>query len=310
MQDVPTQATIAELIGQRTGPLLSFEYFPPRSAEEEQVFWRTVAALSSWQPDFVSVTYGANGSTRERTITATEKLAAASGPVTVGHLTCVSQSTDDIVGALEGYRRAGINNILAVRGDMPEGPQQPWEPHPTGLENATQLVRLVKEHGDFCVGVAAFPNPHQPGNDPDLDARLVVAKAEAGADYAITQLFFEAERYFELVERVRALGSDIPIIPGVMPLTVITQIERFAQLSGCALPSDFVSQLREVADDRDEVRRRGLARALRLCEQLVEAGAPGLQFFTQNRAKATREVLAKLPCYQSRQAHSSVGSPG
>src|SRR5690606_30061393 len=184
---------------------------------------------------FVSVTYGANGSTRDRTVEATRALAER-GTVTVGHLTCVSQSRDDTARTLAAFEEVGVRNILAIRGDMPGGPTVPWEQHPEGIGTATELVEFIRDRGDFCVGVAAFPNVHQPDNDPELDARIVVEKAKAGAEYAVTQLFFEAHRYAELVDRVRSRGCDIPIIPGIMPLTVITQIERFAALADCELP--------------------------------------------------------------------------
>ena len=220
-------------------------------------------------------------------------LGAAQHATVVGHLTCVSQSTDDLLRTLDAFADAGVRDILAIRGDMPGGPQQPWEQHPEGLGNATELVQLIKGHGDFCVGVAAFPNVHQPDNDPELDARIVVEKAAAGADYAITQLFFESHRYVELVNRVRDRGSQIPIIPGIAPLTVITQIERFASLADCPLPEDFVAALR-AARNPAEVRSIGLSRAINLCRELLAAGAPGLQFFTQNRWKATSEVLEAI----------------
>ena len=285
--------SVADLLGSVSSPLLSFEFFPPRSEEERPRFDTSVARLAAYRPAFLSVTYGASGSTRDRTVAATAALAASQQATVVGHLTCVSQTRDDLTRTLDAFSAAGVRDILAIRGDMPGGPQQPWQQHPEGLGNATELVRFIKDHGDFCVGVAAFPNVHQPDNDPELDARLVVAKAEAGAQYAITQLFFEANRYVELVERVRARGCDIPIIPGIAPLTVITQIERFAALADCALPQDFVTELR-AAKDPAEVRRIGLGRAIDLCRELIAHGAPGLQFFTQNRWQATSEVLEAL----------------
>ena len=285
--------TVAELLRDTTSPTLSFEFFPPRSPEEQPRFDTSVAKLSRFHPAFLSVTYGASGSTRDRTVAATAALGAAQHATVVGHLTCVSQSTDDLLRTLDAFAEAGVRDILAIRGDMPGGPQQPWEQHPEGLGNATELVQLIKGHGDFCVGVAAFPNVHQPDNDPELDARIVVEKAAAGADYAITQLFFESHRYVELVNRVRDRGSQIPIIPGIAPLTVITQIERFASLADCPLPEDFVAALR-AARNPAEVRSIGLSRAINLCRELLAAGAPGLQFSTQNRWKATSEVLEAI----------------
>ncbi|MEO7587300.1 MAG: methylenetetrahydrofolate reductase [Arachnia sp.] len=306
-EPTPT-ASIADLLATATEPLLSYEFFPPRSTDEEPRFFNAVDRLERFSPDFVSVTYGASGSTRERTIDASRTLSSR-GDVTVGHLTCVSQSRRDTTEALEAYRASGITNILAIRGDMPNGPTQAWEQHPEGLGTATELVEFIRDSGDFCVGVAAFPNVHQPDNDPELDARLVVEKARAGAEYAITQLFFESARWVELVERVRARGCDIPIIPGIMPLTVITQIERFAALADCELPADFVAQLR-AADNPAEVRRIGLERAETMCHELLEAGAPGLQFFTQNRWQATSEVISRLPLSRSRPPRTSAASHG
>lgn len=285
--------SVADLLAGASSPLLSFEFFPPRSAEEQPRFDTSVERLVAFSPAFLSVTYGASGSTRDRTVAATASLAARGQATVVGHLTCVSQTRDDLLRTLDAFAAAGVRDILAIRGDMPGGPQQPWRQHPEGLRNATELVRLIKGHGDFCVGVAAFPNVHQPDNDPELDARIVVEKARAGAQYAITQLFFESHRYVELVARVRERGCDIPIIPGIAPLTVITQIERFAALADCPLPEDLVAELR-AAKDPAEVRRIGIGRAIDLCRDLLAAGAPGLQFFTQNRWQATSEVLRAL----------------
>ncbi len=281
---------MADLLSQADRPLYSFEFFPPRSEEEEGMLLRSVSALAPLGPDFVSVTYGATGSRRDRTIHATREIAKFGNPMTVGHLTCVDQSKADIAEALNAYAEVGVNNILAVRGDMPGGGQ--WRAHPDGLKNATELVEFVKSEGDFCVGVAAFTSPHPDSRDADLDARILIDKEEAGADYAITQLFFEPREYFAMVERIRALGSEIPIIAGIMPLTVISQIERFEDLSGQPLPQDFVARLR--AADPAEVRGLGLAHAVQMCRELIDGGAPGLQFFTQNRSKATREVLAEV----------------
>lgn len=283
-------STVGELLEHADRPLYSFEFFPPRTAEEEPVLLRAVEALAPLKPDFVSVTYGATGSRRDRTIHATRRIAEIGNPMTVGHLTCVAQSRADIAAALHEYAEAGVRNILAVRGDMPGG--GPWEPHRDGLRNATELVEFVKGEGDFCVGVAAFVQPHPDSNDLDLDARILLEKVEAGAEFAITQLFFETKDYFDLVERVRGRGCDVPIIAGLMPLTVITQIERFQALSGQPLPQSFVDRLR--AAPPEEVRAVGLQHTVDMCNELIDGGAAGLQFFTQNRSKATREVLAQV----------------
>ena len=286
--------TIADLLAERRRPTFSFEFFPPKSPQDAERLWQAIDRLVPLEPDFVSVTYGANGGSRHRTLAITERLAQESSLRVMGHLTCASQSSDELVRAIEDYRSAGVHHVLAVRGDMPGGPTEPWVPHPQGLANATELVRLVKQTGDFCVGVAAFPDPHPQTQDPDLDARLLVAKAEAGAQLAITQLFFRATSYTAMVERVRALGCDVPILAGIMPITQIGQIRRFADFSGAELPAEVTSRIEEVADDPQAVREAGVEIATELSLEVLRAGAPGLHFFTQNRSTATRQILARV----------------
>jgi methylenetetrahydrofolate reductase (NADPH) len=289
----PRTPTIAELLESGGRPLFSFEFFPPKDEVQQRQLWQAVRELESLGPDFVSVTYGASGSTRDRTIRATEAIAQHTTLRSVAHLTCASQSRDQLRRVIGSYAAAGIRHILAIRGDMPGGPRVPWERHPEGLANATELVAMVRELGDFCVGVAAFPEPHPERNDRDLDARILVDKAKAGASYAITQLFFTAEDYFALVRRVRSLGCEIPIIPGIMPITNVAQVTRFAELSGAALPESVTARI-AAADGAEQVRQVGIAIATELCEALLAGGAPGLHFFTQNRSRATREIYANL----------------
>ncbi len=183
---------------------------------------------------------------------------------------------------------------MAIRGDMPGGPTVPWVRHDEGLNNATELVAMVRELGNFCVGVAAFPDLHPERHDADLDARVLVEKARAGAGFAITQLFFTANRYFELVDRVRSLGCDLPIIPGIMPVTRLSQIQRFADLSGADLPATVVDRLNAVGTDDAAVRQVGIDLATELSENLMAGGAPGLHFITMNRSLATREIFARI----------------
>ena len=291
--------TIADLLATSERPLVSFEMFPAKDEVQQRQLWQTIRELESLGPDFVSVTYGASGSTRDRTILATEAIARHTTLRAMAHLTCASQSRDQLRQVIGSYAAAGIRHILAIRGDMPGGPTVPWERHPEGLNNATQLVALVRQLGDFCVGVAAFPDLHPERRDPDLDARVLVAKAEAGASFAITQLFFTSRNYFDLVARVRALGCDLPIIPGIMPVTKISQITRFAELSGAALPKRVTDRL-EAAADEEQVRRVGVDVATELSEELLAGGAPGLHFITMNRSRATREIYARLPQAQRR----------
>ena len=290
----PRTPTVAELLASTTRPLFSFELFPPRDEAGSRQLWQTVRELEALGADFVSVTYGASGSTRERTIGATEQIARNTTLRTVAHLTCASQSREQLRRVVGSYAAAGVRHVLAIRGDMPGGPREPWVRHPDGLDTATELVALVRELGDFCVGVGAFPDPHPSSLDADLDARILVDKARAGASYAITQLFFRPADYFALVARVRALGCDLPIIPGIMPITNVTQVARFAELSGAALPDEVVERVEAVAGDPDAVREVGTVIGTELSHALLDGGAPGLHFYTQNRSRATREIYANL----------------
>ncbi|MET0692764.1 MAG: methylenetetrahydrofolate reductase [NAD(P)H] [Propionibacteriaceae bacterium] len=287
-------ATIAQLLAAGSRPLFSFELFPAKDEVQQRQLWQTVRELEALGPDFVSVTYGANGSSRDRTIRATEAIALNTTLRSMAHLTCASQSKEQLRRVIGSYAAAGIRHILAIRGDMPGGPTVPWERHPEGLANATELVSLVRSLGDFCIGVAAFPDIHPERHDADLDARILVAKARAGADFAITQLFFRPQHYFDLVQRVRDLGCDLPIIPGIMPVTQFAQIKRFAELSGAELPRDVVERVTAVADDKQQVRAVGIELATELSQELLAGGAPGLHFITMNRSLATREIYAKL----------------
>lgn len=271
----------------------SFEFFPPRDDEGEVRLWQTIRELEPLHPTFVSVTYGAGGTTRERTIRITGRIAVETTLTPVAHLTCVSHSRDELRQVIGHYADAGVRNMLALRGDPRGGPGQPWTSHPGGLDHAVELVQLVRRLGDFCVGVAAFPEKHPEAASPDSDAAVLAAKARAGADFAVTQLFFDAEDYFALLGRVRALGCEIPIIPGIMPITNVTQVSRFAELSGSAVPDRILDQL-SPAKDAGEVRRIGVGLATALCDELLAGGAPGLHFYTLNRSKATREIFTAL----------------
>jgi methylenetetrahydrofolate reductase (NADPH) len=276
------------------GPTFSFEFFPPKTDAGEQALWQAIRELEPLRPGFVSVTYGAGGSTRDRTVRVTRRIAEETTLTPMAHLTCVDSSRDEVVATLREYADAGIHSILALRGDPPGGPGQPFVPHPEGLAYASDLVALVRSVGSFEVGVAAFPEGHPEATDRDQDADVLVAKADAGAEFAITQFFFHAEDYLRLVDRVRRLGCDLPIVPGIMPVTNVSQIRRFAELSGAAFPADLADRLQAVADDPEAVRAIGVEVATALAVRLLSEGAPGLHFYTLNRSTATREIHAAL----------------
>ena len=285
--------TVRELIdaGEKS---FSFEFFPPKDEAGERQLWTALRELETLHPTFVSVTYGAGGSTRDRTVRVTHQIAADTSMTPLAHLTCVGHSRDELRTVIGRYADAGIRNILALRGDPPEGPTAPYVMHPEGLRYAVELVELVKSLGDFCVGVAAFPEAHPSAESLDADARVLAEKARAGAEFAITQLFFRADDYFRLVDRVSALGVDIPIIPGIMPITNLAQIRRMTELSGADLPAEVVERVARPGDDTAAVRAEGIAIATELCDTLLAGGAPGLHFYTLNRSKATREIYANL----------------
>ncbi|WP_409485584.1 methylenetetrahydrofolate reductase [NAD(P)H] [Arsenicicoccus dermatophilus] len=276
------------------GTSFSFEFFPPSSDDAEQVLWDAVRRLEKKRPSFVSVTYGAGGSTRDRTVRVTRRIADETTLVPMAHLTCVGSSIAELRGIVGEYAGAGIRNVMVLRGDPAGGLGTPWTPHPEGLDHAVQLVELVRSLGDFTVGVAAFPDKHPESPSLEQDADVLVAKQRAGADFAVTQMVFDVDNYLRLRDLVSARGGSLPIIPGLMPVTNLRQITRMAQLSGSALPSAVTSRLEAVADDEDAVRAVGVQIATEHASRLVHEGAPGLHFYTMNRSTATLEVFANL----------------
>ena len=285
--------SLRELIegGERS---FSFEFFPPKDEAGEQQLWQAITELEPYQPTFVSVTYGAGGSSRDTTVRITGRIATETSLVPVGHLTCVGHTREELDEILDSYAAAGVGHVLALRGDPQDGPRAEWQPTEGGLTYASELVELAAGRGDFAIGVAAFSLGHPSAESLEADAQVLLDKQRAGAEFAITDMVFAAADYVGLRERSAAIGVEIPILPGIMPILNLRQVSRMAELSGHPVPGSVRARLEPFADDPAALRAEGIAMAAELCEELLAAGAPGLHFYTLNRSKATRDIFSAL----------------
>ena len=275
-------------------PTISFEFFPFKTpAGEATFFGKTLPALMTARPDYASVTYGAGGSTREKTLEIVERIQNDFGLTTMAHLTCIKHTQAEIGGILDEAARRGIQNILALRGDPPPGEE--WAQTEGGFEFASELVEFLRERGGFGIGAAGFPEGHiDCAEGFEIDWRHLVGKINCGADFVITQMFFDNADYFRLADYLKGQGVAVPLFPGIIPVANAGQIKKFSAMCGAKLPESFSSRLDELGDDADAVREYGIEYATGQCRELLERGAPGLHFYTLNKSKAVLQILANL----------------
>jgi len=288
---------IDHLLAHNGRPVFSFEFFPPKTDEGEQNLARALRELQPLNPDYVSVTYGAGGSTREKTIDLVSRIKGDFGLEAMAHLTCVNATTDELRRTLDQMAEAGVDNVLALRGDPPRG-QERWTKTDGGLEYSRELVELLREDYDFAIGGAAFPETHIHASSPEDDLRFLKDKVDAGVTFLITQMFFDNRYYFEFVDRARAAGIDVPIVPGVMPILSLDGIKRMTELSAAHLPEGLREQLEARRGNDEAVAELGVAYATLQCADLLRGGAPGIHFITLNRSPATRAILSALQLTQ------------
>jgi methylenetetrahydrofolate reductase (NADPH) len=284
---------IDEILAGASEPVFSFEFFPPKTPEGELILRTSLEALQVLEPDFASVTYGAGGSTRERTVELTKWIKQELGIEAMAHLSCVGSSCHQLYEILDGIEEAGIDNVLALRGDPPRGETE-WRPHPEGLRYSTELASLISGRYSFCIGAACFPEIHAEAPDLAHDLRFLREKIDAGVSFLITNLFLDNEAYFRFVDEARSAGIEVPIIPGIMPVTNAGQIKTMTGMCGATIPQTLLTQIEARAEDPEAVLQLGVSYATLQCAELLARGAPGIHFYTLNRSPATRAILSAL----------------
>jgi methylenetetrahydrofolate reductase (NADH) len=278
----------------RGNPVFSFEFFPPKDEAGIAFLMETVKNLQDLEPSFVSVTYGAGGSTRRKTIEITKRIKQELGIEAMSHLTCVGHSRDEIDAILDEIEAAGIENIMTLRGDPPKGESQ-FVPHADGFRHANELVTFIRARKPaFCLGVAGYPEVHPEAPSKEADLTNLKRKVDAGANFIVTQLFFDSRDYFDLTERARSVGIRLPIIPGIMPITDVAQIKRFTQMCGAKIPPGLLTELEAADGDKNAIVEIGIRHSTAQCESLLRNGAPGIHFYTLNKSMSTRTILSNL----------------
>ena len=280
-------------IYQGASPALSFEFYPPKSPEGEQRFFEKLPAFKALSPTYCSMTYGTGGNTRDKTVGWVKKIKYEFGMETMCHLTCVGQSREQIRSVLGELAQAGIENLIALRGDPPQG-DSAWRPHPDGFVHAIELVREAAGLGQFSIAVAGFPEVHPHAVSAEDDLRYLKEKVDAGADAVITQLFFDNEDYFRYVDRARRLGVLVPIIPGLLPIRSVAQVRRFTALSKAIIPAELEAELKKFENDDEGALRLGIEYASRQCQGLLKAGVMGLHFFTLNEPRSIAAIIKNI----------------
>jgi methylenetetrahydrofolate reductase (NADPH) len=276
-----------------SGCAISFEFFPPKDEEGVGRLFRTVAELAPLAPAYVSVTYGAGGSTRQLTVDLVGRIQRDVGIDAMAHLTCVGATRAELSGVLDQLEASGVQNVIALRGDPPKGSTTFVTPE-GGFGHASELVAFIRPRGKFCVAGACYPEKHPEAESLEADVQKLKLKVDAGAQFLITQLFFDNADYFAFVERARAAGINVPIVAGIMPITNVSQIKRFSAMCGAKVPAALLQHLEPVAADTDAVCEVGVSHAVKQCEELISRGVPGIHFYTLNRSRATLEILRRL----------------